>query len=607
ERVAFMDAMGRQSDWTGDRREFIGRNGNLERPAALLVDTPFSRRVGVGLDPCGVLSTTVTLAPNERCQIVFLLGQADNRSVARDLIERIRKADPRQALARVTDEWESILTKVEVRTPERSMDFLLNRWLLYQTLACRMWARAGFYQAGGAFGFRDQLQDSMALTVARPDLTRAQLLRSASRQFVEGDVQHWWHPPSGRGVRTHCSDDLLWLPYVTAHYISVTGDAKVLDENIGFLEGPALPQEEEDSYFEPSNAPTGATLFDHCARAIERGLATGAHGLPLMGTGDWNDGMNRVGAGGKGESVWLGWFLYATLEKFSVLAAPRGRQNDGERWMRHAAQLKTALDKEAWDGAWYRRAYFDDGTPLGTAAAAECRIDSIAQSWSAISGAGDRERAKRAMQSVEEFLVRPGDDLVLLFSPPFDKTPLDPGYIKGYLPGVRENGGQYTHAAVWSVIAFAALGEGQTANELFRMINPINRAGTRAGVHAYKVEPYVVAADIYSVPPHVRRGGWTWYTGAAGWLYRAGTEWILGVTKRGDTLRFDPCIPPEWPGYSVRYRHGSSLYEIAVENPHHVSRGVTRLELDGQMQRIEECSIALLDDGRTHRVRVLLG
>lgn len=606
QRIAFADMAGRQTDWTCNRTEFIGRNGSLDAPVALRQSKPLRRRIGAGMDPCAALETGIGLAPYESIEIVFLLGQGGDREQARDLITRYRAADMQSTFSAIKESWVQVLDKVQVKTPDRALDLMLNGWLLYQTLSCRLWARAAFYQAGGAFGFRDQLQDSMALVVSRPDLTRAQLLRAAARQFVEGDVQHWWHPPANRGVRTHFSDDLLWLPYTVAHYINVSGDNGVLDETVPFLEGIILTQEQEDAYFEPTESVQQASLFEHCARALDRSLAVGVHGLPLMGTGDWNDGMNRVGHQGKGESVWLAWFLISTLGQFSRLAEARGANEQAARWREHIARLTASVEAQGWDGAWYRRAYFDDGTPLGSATNAECRIDSIAQSWGVISEAADPERAQRAMASVREYLIRYGDDLVLLFTPPFDKTPRDPGYIKGYLPGVRENGGQYTHAAIWCVIAYAMLGDGDQAAELIRMLNPINRTASRTGVYAYKVEPYVMCADIYAVPPHVRRGGWTWYTGAAGWFYRAGVEWVLGLKVRADYLHFNPCIPREWRSYTLRYQHETACYEITVENPDGVAKGITMIELDGhQHSRID--SIPLVNDGNVHQVRVILG
>lgn len=604
-RVAFFDLAGAQSSWTADRSEFIGRNGGLAAPAALAPDVRLSNRVGAGMDPCAALQAFIELAPGQSRQVVVMLGQAADRDAARALILRYRAAEAPALLKQVVQRWDDLLGVLQVRTPERAFDFMFNRWLVYQTLSCRMWARAAFYQAGGAFGFRDQLQDSMALALARPDLAREQLLRAASRQFPEGDVQHWWHPPTGRGVRTHCSDDLVWLPYAASHYLSVTNDTAVLDETSAFLEGPVLAQGQEDAYFEPQQSAERVTLFEHCARALDRSLATGVHGLPLIGAGDWNDGMNRVGFEGRGESVWLAWFLYSTLRAFAPFATARGENARAERWLQHAQSLQAAVEREAWDGAWYRRAYFDDGTPLGTSAAAECRIDSLAQSWSAISGAGDPARAHRAMLSVEEYLVRRGDELVLLFTPPFDRTPLDPGYIKGYLPGLRENGGQYTHAAVWCVVAWATLGDGDRAGELLDILNPVNHASTRAGVHAYKVEPYVIAADIYGEPPQVRRGGWTWYTGAAGWMYRAGTEWFLGLRKQGNVLRIEPCIPRHWNGFDASLRHGGARYEIHVDNSAGVSTGVSRIVVDDAS--IEDAFVTLIDDGKTHSVKVTLG
>lgn len=604
--IAFADLKGLQTSYTGNRTEFIGRNGSLAAPAALLTAKALKNRLGAGLDPCAALSTEIVLAVDGQIEIVFLLGQGRDRAHAAELIRHYRGLPTTQLFSWVKQSWHQILGKVQVKTPDRELDLLLNRWLLYQTLSCRMWARAGFYQAGGAFGFRDQLQDSMALTVTRPDLTREHILKAAARQFVEGDVQHWWHPPTGRGVRTHFSDDRIWLPYVVYHYLQVTGDEAVLDTPIAFLEGAVLAPEQEDAYFQPGTSTHQASLFEHCAKTLEISLTTGIHGLPLIGSGDWNDGMNRVGHQGKGESVWLAWFLIDTLTKFAEIAQARSEHALALRWRDHADKLKASAEAEAWDGAWYRRAFYDDGTALGSAANAECRIDSIAQSWAVISGAADSERAKRALHAVREYLVRDGDEMMLLFTPPFDKTGQDPGYIKSYPPGVRENGGQYTHAAVWSVIANAKLGDGEQAMELLGMLNPIKRAGTRTGVYAYKVEPYVLAADIYAEPPHVRRGGWTWYTGAAGWFYRAGLESILGFQVRGEALQFEPCIPNHWTGYAMSYQYHSSRYDITVDNPDAVARGVIRLELDG-IQQMPPNRLVLRNDGLNHQVRLVMG
>ena len=606
-RVAFADLRGQQTAWTGDRREFLGRNGTLDNPAALARKAMLSKRVGAGLDPCGTLQTLVDLRPGGTAEVVLLLGQAASAPEARALVARYRTADLDERLREVAGHWDHVLGTVQVKTPDRAMDLMLNRWLLYQTLACRLWARSAFYQASGAYGFRDQLQDGMALALSRPDLTREHLLRAAARQFVEGDVQHWWLPPSGQGVRTRISDDRAWLACAAAHYVEATGDSAVLEERVPFLEGQALRAGEHDAYFQPVIADERATLYEHCARALDRSLAVGRHGLPLIGTGDWNDGMNRVGELGRGESVWLGWFLHATLVKFAALARARGDAARAARWEVHVAALRNALEQDGWDGGWYRRGYFDDGTPLGSSASDECRIDSIAQSWGVISGAADPGRAARAMAAVDEQLILREEGLALLFTPPFDRTPLDPGYIKGYPPGIRENGGQYTHAAAWTLIAFAALGEGEKAAGLFSLLNPINHSKTRADVQRYKVEPYVAAADIYSVAPHVGRGGWTWYTGSAGWLYRAGIEAILGLRVQGAFLSISPCIPRAWPGFAIAYQYRTSRYEIAVENPRGVNRGVSSIELDGQPLPAGAAGISLEDDGRTHPVRVVLG
>jgi cyclic beta-1,2-glucan synthetase len=606
-RVAFTDLGGRQTAWTGDRTEFIGRNGTLERPAALATGSALSGRTGAGLDPCGVLQATVTLAGNESVEIVWLLGEAATTLDAQSLIEHWRGADLDAALRSVSEDWNEVLGSVKVQTPDRAFDVMMNGWLLYQTLACRVQARSAFYQASGAYGFRDQLQDTMALIAARPALAREHLLRAAGRQFVEGDVQHWWLPQTGRGVRSRVSDDGAWLCHCVAHYVETTGDVAVLDEMVPFLDGPPLGDDEAERYFQPMAADESGTLFEHCARALERSLAVGAHGLPLIGSGDWNDGMNRVGEGGRGESTWLGWFVQQALSNFALLAEGRGERPRAARWRAHARRLRAAVERSGWDGEWYRRGYFDDGTPLGSAANAECRIDSIAQSWSVISGAGDRQRAGLAMASLDRHLVRRDDGLVLLLTPPFDRSVPDPGYIQAYPPGIRENGGQYTHAAVWAVIAFAMRGDGDKAAELFSILNPINRALTPDAAQRYKVEPYVVAADVYSEPPHVGRGGWTWYTGSAAWMYRAGLEWLLGCRLHGASLLIDPCIPRHWPGFQVSLRYRGTRYEIAVENPDGVNRRLVELQLDGQALPAEHGRVPLVDDGATHRVRAVLG
>jgi cyclic beta-1,2-glucan synthetase len=605
-RIAFADLGGAQTAWTGDRTEFLGRNGDSDRPASLGRRERLSGRVGAGLDPCCALQTTVEIPAGGHASVAWFLGQTGTRDEARRLIQRYRSEDLDASLEAVKDGWTEVLSTVQVKTPDRSLDLMLNSWLLYQTLACRLWARTAFYQASGAYGFRDQLQDVMALAVSRPDLARAQILKAASRQFVEGDVQHWWHEPVGRGVRTRISDDLLWLPYVASHYLDVTGDRAILDEAIPFLEGAVLAAGQLESYFEPRVAAEDGTLFEHCARALDRSLGVGGHGLPLMGTGDWNDGMNRVGVQGKGESVWLAWFLHTALAAWAPVAAARGETKRAESWTAHARKIGEAVEREAWDGSWYRRAYFDDGTPLGSTGADACAIAAIAQSWSVMSGAAGPGRARRAMESVDEHLVRRNDNLVLLLTPPFDHTALEPGYIKGYAPGVRENGGQYTHAAVWTAIAFAALGDGDKAAELIAMLNPITHAATPHGVQQYRVEPYVVVGDIYSEPPHVGRGGWTWYTGSAGWLYRAGIEWLLGVRVQGTRLVVDPCIPSGWPVFTLALRHRSARYDITVENPAGVCRGVAVLEVDG-VALDDLTGIPLTDDQRSHRVRAVLG
>ena len=607
DRVAFADMRGRQTRWTGDRREFLGRNGALAMPAGLVKGTVLSNRVGSGLDPCAALQTVVEIPSGAFVEIVFLLGDGASEAEAQALIQRYRTCDLDSVLAEVRAFWRDTTGTVQVKTPDRSMDIMLNGWLTYQTLACRVWARSGFYQASGAYGFRDQLQDGMALATIQPAITRGHLLRASGRQFVEGDVQHWWLPHSGQGVRTRISDDRAWLAYATTHYVRTTADAAVLEEVIPFLTGQSLEPDEHDSFFQPTVSDETASLYEHCARALDASLPVGAHGLPLIGGGDWNDGMNRVGEDGRGESVWLGWLLHAALEGFLTFADQRGDAIRAARWRAHMQGLAKALENQAWDGDWYRRGWFDDGTPLGSATSDECRIDSIAQSWAVISGVAPNTRSAAAMASVERQLILPQEGLALLFTPPFDRTALDPGYIKGYPPGLRENGGQYTHAAMWSVIAFAGLGEGDKAAALFALLNPINHARTRTDMHRYKVEPYVVAADVYAAANHVGRGGWTWYTGSAGWMQRAGVESILGLRVEGGILRLDPCIPRSWPGFEITLRHGTARYLISVENPNGVQRGVAAAQLDGVAINVNPMSVVLRTDEGDHRLRIVLG
>ena len=579
-RVAFADIGEQVSGYTCDRAEVLGPGGSMADPRGLRGQR-LSGRVGGGMDPCATQQRLVTLAPGQKVELRVLLGQGSNIEEARALILHYRAADLDAMQAQVRDHWDGVLGAVQVRTPDRAMDILLNGWLLYQTLACRIWARAGFYQASGAYGFRDQLQDGMALTFTRPDMTREHLLRAASRQFPEGDVQHWWLPHSGQGVRTHISDDRVWLGYGVARYVAVSGDVVVLDEQVPFLEGPPVPPGAHDDFQQPGLSDQTATLFEHCARGIDQCIAlTGANGMPLIGTGDWNDGMNRVGEAGRGTSVWLGWLLITTIG----MLAPLGETRDPARmarWRAHADRVRQAIEADGWDGAWYRRGTFDDGSLLGSASSAECQIDSLSQSWAVLSGAADPARAVQGMESVQQHLIRRDPGMALLFTPPFDQTPLDPGYIKGYPPGLRENGGQYSHAAMWAVLAHARLGQGTRAGELFALLNPINHALTAAEADRYKGEPYVIAADVYSTAPHEGRAGWSWYTGSAGWMYRAGVEGILGLTREGPVLVLDPCLPESWPSAVVSVRHGTAEIRIEIANPDHVQSGILRAEVDG--------------------------
>jgi cellobiose phosphorylase len=600
-RTAFFDVDDTTRTVSGHRTEFIGRNGTLRTPAAM-TRTRLSGRVGAALDPCAAIQVSFDLTPGQEREIVFRLGAGRNTEDARNMVRRFRGSPAaRGALETIWQHWRHTLGAIHVETPDPSLDMLVNGWLLYQAMACRLWARSATYQSGGAFGFRDQLQDVMALIHAQPHLVRAHLLRCAARQFEEGDVQHWWHPPTGRGVRTHCSDDYLWLPLATSRYVLATGDRDVLDEPIHFLRGRPVNADEDSYYDLPERSDETASLYEHCVRAIQNGLRFGEHGLPLIGSGDWNDGMNLVGEQGRGESVWLGFFLYDVLMRFAEIAGVRGDTAFVERCQAEAAQLHRNLEAHGWDGQWYRRAYFDDGMPLGSAVNPECQIDSIAQSWSVLSGAADPERSRMAMEAVDKRLVRREHGLIQLLDPPFDQSALNPGYIKGYVPGVRENGGQYTHAAIWTAMAFARLGDNRRAWELFRMINPVAHASSAEDAATYKVEPYVVAADVYAVAPHTGRGGWTWYTGSAAWMYRLIVESLLGLRREADKLRFSPCLPADWTGYKMHYRYGETVYHISVLQTPSGSGGMS-VTLDGD--RRPDPAIPLVDDHRDHAVEV---
>jgi len=595
--VAFFDVDDATRTVTGDRTEFIGRNGTLKNPDAM-TRSKLSGERGAAIDPCAAMQVSFELDAGQEREIRFTLGVERGTDEASNLVHRFRgSAAASSVLNEVQTYWRHTLGAVQVETPDPALNVLTNGWLLYQTIGCRLWARSGYYQSSGAFGFRDQLQDAMALVHTRPQLLREHLLLCASRQFSEGDVQHWWHPPSGRGVRTHCSDDYLWLPLATCRYVLSTGDTGILDESIHFLQGrPVDPK--DDSYYDlPERSSETGTLYEHCVRAILHGLNFGEHGLPLMGSGDWNDGMNLVGAQGKGESVWLGFFLCEVLNKFTELAQLHNDMQFAKRCESEAEQLRRQIEQHAWDGEWYRRAYFDDGTPLGSASNSECQIDSISQSWSVLSGAGEAKRSRMAMDAVYERLVRHDDALIQLFDPPFDKSELNPGYIKGYVPGVRENGGQYTHSAIWTAMAFAKLGDNSRAWELLDMINPVNHGTSPDGVATYKVEPYVIAADVYAVPPHTGRGGWSWYTGSAGWMYRLIMESLLGLRREVNMLHFAPCFNADWPEFKIHYRYGETLYHITVTRNEEASVIVDGIEQDDKV-------ITLVDDHLDHRVEV---
>jgi cyclic beta-1,2-glucan synthetase len=605
ERVTFVALSPAADSYEGDRTGFIGRNRSLANPVAMEL-THLSQRTGAGLDPCAALRVTVELAPGERREIICMLGQAGSEGEARELVLRYQEEQAlAETLAQTRAWWDDLLSTIEVHTPDLAADLLINRWLQYQSLSCRLWGRSAFYQSGGAFGFRDQLQDVLAFLYSRPELAREQILRAAGRQFQEGDVQHWWHEPTGAGIRSRISDDLLWLPYVVAHYVRTTGDVEILRAVVPFLNAPPLADDQHELFLIPEVALERAPLFEHCRRAVSRGLTRGPHGLPLIGTGDWNDGMNLVGAGGKGESVWLAWFLCEVLEGMAELADRLHQPEQGRTYRQEKTALIRRVEEAGWDGEWYLRGTFDDGALLGSATSSEAKIDSLPQSWAWLSGAADSARAEQGLASAWKYLVRQDEGLVLLFTPPFDKTEPSPGYIMGYPPGVRENGGQYTHAALWLAMAQARKGDGERAVALLRLINPIEHTRDAAAVWHYGVEPYVVAADVYRLPGRIGQGGWSWYTGSAAWMYRAWVEEVLGMRIQGGQLRVDPVIPAGWAGFSLRYRHGETVYEIEVENPDHCERGVVWVEMDGH--RLPGGVIPLEQGLVKHRVIVRMG
>lgn len=593
--------------WTGDRAEFIGRNGSLSFPAALK-RKKLSNTTGAQYNPCGAMQVKVYLPPHGERTINILVGAASSKEQVKEYMRKYgRHTGVEAAFKNVRKHWSDLLGRVQVSTPDRGFDLLLNNWLLYQTVSCRLWARSAFYQSGGAYGYRDQLQDVLALLHARPGFARKQILLHAAHQYSEGDVQHWWHEETGYGIRTRFSDDLLWLPYAACRYVKHTGDQRIWKHQVPFLESPPLEEHELERYEQAKVSAEMGTLYEHCVRAIERALRFGQHGLPLMGTGDWNDGMSAIGAGGAGESVWLGWFIYHVLQEFIPFAVKQKDTARAERYTAICNTLSVALNAHGWDGQWYRRAYNDQGDPIGSITNAECQIDCIAQAWGVISGAAEPDKAILAMNSLDNKLVRREEGaLICLLTPPFNKTEPSPGYIQAYPQGIRENGGQYTHGTIWAVVAWAKLGQGNKAYDLFRILNPINQTRTYNEVQRYKVEPYVMAADVYSVPPHAGRGGWTWYTGSAGWMYQAGLEWILGLHRRGTRLYLKPCIPEDWPEYTVWYWYGQSQYEIKVENPERKQTGGSYLELDGEQLEDVEAGIPLVNDGEKHQVLLIL-
>jgi cyclic beta-1,2-glucan synthetase len=605
---AALTLSGSEMQLTADRTEFLGLHGDLTAPKAVVNGTPLSGRVGDDIDQCAALSTLIEIQPGQTIQGAFLLGECDSHAAATALIDRLSTAGAiDEALAQAQGSWRDTMASLQVETPAPAIDLMVNGWLPYQNLSCRIWGRSSSYQSGGAYGFRDQLQDSAAWIFHRPEITRRQILLNAAHQFVEGDVLHWWHPPLSKGIRTIFADDLLWLPLAASEYVAATGDNDLWQEQVRYLTAEQVPTGEAEIYLTPRDSGQRGSVYDHCCRALDRGLTTGRNGLPLMGCGDWNDGMNRVGQGGTGESVWMGFFIDYILERMLPVCRQFGDNERAERYGAYREQLRSALDDAGWDGGWYRRAYFDDGTPLGTVAADECRIDALVQAWSVLSGAAPADRAAAAIAAADSRLVDEDAGIIRLLDPPFDKMPQDPGYIKGYLPGVRENGGQYTHGVLWLIRAIAELGQGTRACQLLEMLSPVSHGNSPEVVATYKAEPYVVAADVYGQPPHVGRAGWPWYTGSAGWMFRVAVESILGLhLEQGRQLRIDPRIAADWPEFRVSYRlgDGKTRYEIRVGNPQNRQQGVQSGTLDGRPVMVGETGavVPLVADGLTHQV-----
>jgi N,N'-diacetylchitobiose phosphorylase len=606
------DSTAREGSFTCDRAEFLGRYGDIDSPAAVATGKSLDGATGEGLDPCAVWKLSFEIRPGETVERTFLLGEAGSQDAISELVHEFGSSEQIQAeLETVEQFWRDTVSAITIETPEREIDLMVNGWLCYQNLSCRIWARSAYYQPGGAFGFRDQLQDSSALIYHQPVITRTQILRHAAQQFVEGDVLHWWHPDTGYGLRTRFSDDLLWLPCLTAEYVEKTGDEKLLDENAPFITAPTLPDGEQEAYLRPEPANTSASVYEHCCRALDRGLTIGPHGLPLIGCGDWNDGFSRVGQQGRGESVWLGFFIDYALERMLPVCKKRGDTERVARYESYRKQLRESLNSTGWDGQWYRRAYYDNGEPIGSSESDECQIDALVQAWAVISGVAPADRAESAFAALEKRLVNRDAGIIHLLTPPFDRTPNDPGYIKGYLRGIRENGGQYTHGVLWVIRALAEMGRGTQAVELLRMLTPVWHTSTPQRLHTYQTEPYVVAADIYGEAPHLGRGGWTWYTGSAGWMFRVAVESIFGfTTERGRTLVVNPSISSKWPQCKLTYRlpNSESRYEITIENPNGKERGVSSATVDGQSIEVVDgaARVPIVDDGALHRLVIRL-